>query len=166
MIELKMRKLQYDTLVTAFQEMNKSITPLSTYMEESTATNHSMGLYQAHEDYDEVYPKLQPWIDGQPAFLRNALNAVAKDGDTADVVDMISQFKKETNWKPTAAPAGAPAAAPAAAAAAVPGTGTLSAAARKAAGSLAAVNGKRTAQPQGADPNDFDAAWAEASTTD
>lgn len=157
LISLKARQLQLETLTLAFQEMKRLYEPVAAYVESASSNDHANAIYEAHPDYDALYAPMQAWIGGQTGWMKNALENVAKEGTSKDVADMVQRFKTETGWKAAAAPA-APAPAPAAPAPAP----TLSEAARKAAGTMGVVAGKRGVPPQAADPQDFESAWSEA----
>lgn len=161
MLELKARQLQFDTLTLAFREINRIYAPVAAYVDHTQTSDHAAAIYEEHADYDQIYAPMQQWIEEQPGYMKNAYQTVAKEGTAAEVIDMISRFKEATGWKTPATPASAPA--PAAQPVSKAGAVTeLSAAAKKAAGSMRAVITQQTGQPQGSDPNDFDAAWAEA----
>jgi hypothetical protein len=92
---------------------------------------------------------------------RKVYEAVVEAGEPDEVIDLITEFKKATGRAVPGVPAVA--ATPAAAPAPTPGKVTnISEAAKKAAKAMGVVEGKRTATTAAADPNDFDAAWAEA----
>lgn len=111
---------------------------------------HFAALHAAHSDYDEVVEKIPAWIKTQPIHVRPVLQQVYDSGDTQDVIDLITDFKKATG---TPAPKPAPIIAPV-----TPKVKPQDGA------DLAPVETKRvTTLPKGSpDPNDFDAAWNEA----
>jgi cell division septation protein DedD len=118
-------------------------------------------------DYDEVREPVIEWVGKQPDYLRTAYEKVTSEGTPEQVADLISRFKKETNWVApaaagTPAPVPAPAPAPAPAPTPAPANGALPAAAAAAAASLKPVKTGRTEPNSAQDPNDFDGAWAEA----
>lgn len=124
-------------------------------------------------DYDDVRDATLAWIDTQPAYLKAAYQNVANTGTPQDVADLITRFKRETNYAAPAAstpaaqsggtpPAGVAPAAPVAPAAASPApNASLPAAAAAAAASLKPVKTGRSEPVSAPDPNDFDAAFAE-----
>jgi pyruvate dehydrogenase E2 component (dihydrolipoamide acetyltransferase) len=143
-------------------ELRAQVTPAATH----TTYTQLKGMVS---DYDDVRDPCLEWAAKQPAALKAAYQDIADRGTPEDVAAMIETFRKATGWKkPTsAAPAAlaapaAPAASPAAAPAA-PAAPAVSPAVAAAAASLAPVASARTAQTAGADPNDFDGAFAEAS---
>ena len=166
LFSLMSRQLQVDTLNYAFSEVGKVIAPLQSSVETYTTNDHMAAIYEAHEDYDAVYQPTMDWIEKQPSFLKAAYQNVVKQGTADDVAEMIQRFKNETGWQtPAAAPAGkapAPAAKPTAPA---QQQTELSAAAKQAAKAMGAVGAKRGASAGAQDPNDFDSAWEEATST-
>ena len=165
------RQLQVDTLKYAFNEVGKVISPLQESVNTYTTNDHMAAIYEAHEDYDQVYKPVMDWIEKQPSFLKAAYQNVVKQGTADDVNTMIQRFKDETKW---AAPAqgaqgvgGSRPTTPAAAASTPPQQQTgLSEAAKKAAQAMGAVGTKRGAPSNAVDPSDFDSAWDEAISAD
>ena len=163
MFSLMARQLQVDTLNYAFNEVGKVIAPLQESVQTFSVNDHMAAIYEAHEDYDQVYQPAMEWVDKQPNFLKTAYQNVIKQGTAEDVAQMLQRFKDETGWKSPAA-GGNTASQPRAAAAGTPPAQTtgLSDAAKKAAKAMGAVGTKRGAQAGAQDPADFDGAWDEA----
>ena len=117
---------------------------------------HLNTLRTAHPDFDAQVPKLAAWIKTQPAYLQPAMQQVYDGGAAADVVALMSDFKKATG---VVAPTDDAAAKEAARVAA-------EAAARKGADDLEPVGSRRSApSPRGGpDKKDYDGAWAELET--
>ena len=163
MFSLMARQLQVDTLNYAFNEVGKVIAPLQESVQTFSVNDHMAAIYEAHEDYDQVYQPAMEWVDKQPNFLKTAYQNVIKQGTAEDVAQMLQRFKDETGWKSPAA-GGGTAGQPRAAAAGTPPAQTtgLSDAAKKAAKAMGAVGTKRGAQAGAQDPADFDGAWDEA----
>lgn len=153
--ELK-RRQEYNHLVEhIFKEVRNYLAPVMETVDRHSTDSTYAQLTARVSDYDEVVQKIPAWIESQPTFLKEAYSRVANEGSVADVVDMINRYKKETGAQ-TAAPAAAPAAP---AQKAMP---TIAPAAKKAAASLKVVQSSQSSMPQGSDPMDFDAAFAEA----
>jgi hypothetical protein len=166
LFSLMSRQLQVDTLNYAFSEVSKAIAPLQSTVETYTTNDHMAAIYEAHEDYDAVYQPTMEWIEKQPSFLKTAYQNVVKQGTAEDVATMIQRFKDETKWVAPTAQAPAANAAPAGKAPAPAQQQTeLSAAAKQAAKAMGAVGAKRGAPAGAQDPNDFDSAWDEATST-
>lgn len=165
LFSLMARQVQVDTLNYAFSEVGKVLVPLQESVNTYSTNDHMGAIYDAHEDYDQVYQPVMEWIGKQPSFLKAAYQNVVKEGTAEDVVGLIQRFKDETKWN---APAGAGVGgsrpttpASAASSSAQQQTG-LSEAAKKAAKAMGAVGTKRGAAAGAQDPNDFDGAWDEA----
>ena len=161
---LMSRQVQVDTLNYAFSEVGKVLQPLQESVSTYSTNDHLSAIYDAHEDYDQVYQPTMEWIEKQPSFLKAAYQNVVKQGTAEEVSLMIQRFKDETGWKAPAASGNGPAPTTPKAAASTPSqqqTG-LSEAAKKAAKAMGAVGTKRGGQAAAQDPNDFDGAWDEA----
>lgn len=170
--EALVRRAEYRELVGyVFDQVRQQLAPVMEFTQSQSGRTQYSDLVALVPDYDAVRDKTLEWINAQPAYLKAAYQAVADTGTPADVADLINRFKKETGYvSPTqSAPAAPAAAAPAAAApAAKPATAkpaaALPAAAAAAAANLRVVKSGRT-EPgtAAADPDDFDAAFAEFS---
>lgn len=161
---LMARQLQVDTLNYAFSEVGKVLTPLQQSVQTYSTDSHMGAIYDAHDDYEQVYQPVMDWIEAQPGFLKTAYQNVVEQGSAEDVIQLIQRFKDETKWAATASTSatGAPATT-ATAAAPTPAQQKqteLSEAAKKAAKAMGAVGAKRSAGTTNAqDPNDFDGTW-------
>lgn len=132
--------------------------PVVRSVQQNEATKHYDAIVAAHPDYPQMYDGIVSWIDKQPEYMKNAYLHVAKNGSSADVIDLVSRFKQET---------GTPKVTPAAAkAASVQAPVDLPADAKQAASSLAAVTSQRSVVPKIVEKDDFDSAWAEAIRSD
>jgi len=136
-------KKQYDPVLDRFGAMSDAIE------QQITLTM----LEKDHSDYSTIRDKVEEWVATLPTYQKLGAQQVMKEGTPEEVSQLVSDYKKA---HPVAA-ASTPPAAPAAV------KTELSAAAKKAAGKLTVVDSKRTTATAAADPNDFDAAWAEAS---
>lgn len=162
LFSLMARQVQVDTLNYAFSEVGKVLAPLQETVQTVTTNDHMAAIYEAHEDYDQVYQPVMEWVDKQPGFLKTAYQNVIKQGTADDVAQMIQRFKDESGWTAPAAGGSQKPSSPAAAASAPTQTTGLSEAAKKAARAMGAVGTKRGAQAGAQDPNDFDGAWEAA----
>lgn len=184
--EALVRRAEYQQLANF---MFSQFMPRIEQLERSTSTTVTRNQYKdivsLVPDYDEVRDATLAWIETQPGFLKAAYQKVAQDGSPQDVAELITRFKKETNYAPAANPgaaggaaaasakpggavsapdAAAPAAASGAAAAAAPaagGGGGLAPAAAAAVAALKPVKTTRSEPVAAPDPNDFDAAFRE-----
>jgi len=165
--EALVRRQEYVNLAGyIFAQIDARLQPL----ESNVAVTHNSVQYndivRLVPDYETVRDLTLEWVETQPAFLKKAYHDVANTGTAEEVAEMIGIFKKETGYVAPAASAPAPAraVAPAAAAApAAPATPTVSAAAAAAAKALKPVVSGRSEPTTAADPNDFDAGWADYS---
>jgi len=173
--EALVRRAEYRELVTyVFAQVRQELAPLQAFTQTQSGRTQYGDLVALVPDYDTVRDKTLEWIAAQPAYLKTAYQSVADNGTPSDVADLINRFKKETGYvAPTqSAPAASAAPAATAPAAAVPAAkpapaksaAALPAAAAAAAANLRVVKSGRT-EPgtAAADPDDFDAAFAEFS---
>lgn len=65
---------------------------------------HYDAIRAAHPDADSVVQsqELAEWIDSQPTFVRDSMNAVIKEGSTDEVIELFSAFKSATGTTQTA----------------------------------------------------------------
>jgi hypothetical protein len=163
--ERLMRRAEYHQLLNhIYSQLGPRLQALESGVQRTTTRNQYSDIVELVPDYDQVRDATLAWIDSQPAYLKSAYQQVAAQGSPSDVADLITRFKKETNYAPSA-PAAAPAApaAPAAAAPAAPAPAAraLAPAAAAAAAALKVVKTSRSEPVSAADPDDFDAAFAE-----
>jgi hypothetical protein len=161
--EALMRRAEYQQLVQyMWNQFGPRLDALEQTSERTTTRTQYQEIKELVPDYDAVRDATLKWIDTQPAYLKAAYQQVANEGSAKDVADLITRFKKETNYAAPAAPA-APAAAPAAAAAPAPAAAAAAPApaAAAAAAALKPVATSRSTPVSTPDPNDFDAAFKE-----
>ena len=161
--EALVRRKEYREVVAyVFEQVQASIAPVMEYYQTRSGRDQYADILSVVPDYDVVRDKAVAWAqaDTQPAYMKAAFAKVIAEGTPADVADLISRYKKDVGYAAPAAPAPAPATAMPAAA--VKPVAALSPAAQKAAGTLTVVKTSRSVQTEGSDPNDFDAAFVEA----
>jgi hypothetical protein len=160
--EMLQRRAEYRDLVKyVFDQVAATYGPVAEYMQTRSGKEQYSDIKGLVPDYDQVRDATIAWAKSQPAYLASAYDKVISEGSAEDVADLITRFKKETNY--TAPAASTPAATPAVPAkGAVPVQATLPEKARQAAAALRVVSSKRSESTSGgADPNDFEAAFAE-----
>lgn len=155
-VQLMLRKVQADTITAVMSALNPVLAPITQNYQQTVGEQHYNAIVAAHPDYQEIYDDVVGWIDKQPNYMKNAYTEVAKNGSSADVIDLISRYKQATGVQtPKPAPAK-----PKPAAAELPDE------AKQAASSLGVVTSQRTVVPKVTDPGDFDSAWDEALLND
>lgn len=140
--------------------VSKAIAPLFETMG-SIANRAHLGDINAHvENYDTATRDgVLAWIETQPGYIKTAMQVVAREGTTDQIVDLIQRYRAETGAKIPGASGDGGAAAAATAA-------TADAAAAKvaqAAAALAPTKGKRTVSAPNVEATNYDDAWAQAS---
>ena len=138
-------------------QLNKVLAPIVQSVGRSEVNAHVSTIKTAHPDYDVVLPKVREWVAAQPSFMRSAMENVLKNGNAAEVVDLVSVYKGAS------VTSGAAPVQPASTAAAqeAPKPAPVSPAA--VAATAAVPPAARTKQTTANDPGDFDGAFAEAS---
>lgn len=165
--EALVRKAEYSELVGyVFSQIQQVYGPVAEYFNQRAPSDQYRDVVALVPDYDQVHAPALEWVGKQPDYLRDAYTAVVENGTAEQVADLLNRFKKETNW---VAPVGAPAPAPALAAPVVTPpvpapAAPLDPAAAAAAARLTVVPTGRSTPVTGADPNNFDQAFAEFSS--
>jgi hypothetical protein len=142
--EAKFARLLHSVVRSLYQD----IAPIAHSYAQTESNQFRATVLEAHVDYDAVYPKLEPWINKQPAYLQSGMREAYNSGSAQDVIDMVTRFKKESGVVDTTPPA--------------PTEGDASG--RKATVLTPVPSRRTTPKPSGEDPNDYDGAFAEAST--
>lgn len=103
-------------------KVNLGLAPVVNAHIQSGEEKHLAAIQAAHPDFAEVLEPIKTWIDQQPAYLQAPLKEVYEKGNTPDVIDLFTRFKKETGRAPpqSQSPAASVTPAPAAAAPAAP----------------------------------------------
>lgn len=150
-VALQMKAARAEIRKELVQEFAQALQPLQANYAQTAAEKHYAGIVGAHPDYDNVYDGLVQWIGQQPRQLREAYTQIAAQGDTEDVVQMISQYKFANGLTTTEKHV-----------VSSPQSRSVPAGTKQAVKSLAVVSSKRSVVPAVSDPNDFDSAWQEA----
>ena len=160
------RRKEYGRLVDhVFTEIARVYGPLlerGAQAADTVAEDIALRAIQAvHKDYNVgMYNDVHAWVDTLSPTRKKLAKAVMEEGEPEEVVDLITEYKTATGKVAPIVVAGA---APVKVAPVASAVTDISAAAKKAAKALGVVDSKRSAATSAvADPNDFDAAWAEA----
>ncbi len=64
-------------------------------------TTHYSAIEEVHPDFKEISqdPLLDEWIDGLPAMEKAGAKAIKNGGETADVIELLTTFKKANGYK-------------------------------------------------------------------
>lgn len=156
------RRAEYQQLTGhIFGEVEKFFTakfaPMAELLTNLAERTHVGDLQTTVPNYDKLdVPALAAWVKTQPDYMQPALDAVMRNGTTAQVKDLVQRFYADTGVVITP-PAPAKTAEELAAAAAQDTTR------KKAVAALAPVVSKRSGATAAAPPEDFDNAFAAAS---
>ena len=153
------RKENYDLVDHIFSEINRVYGPVLAQIAPTVSTvEHTTALAairEKHPDYDDaMFDAVVEWTDTLSGYDQRLAKGIIEDGDTKDVVELISRYKKVNGLDKPRVVATTTQASQAA---------TLSEPAKQAAKALEVVDSKRSAPLSGApDMTDFDGAWGEA----
>jgi hypothetical protein len=143
---------QGEAMKAVLKHIYGDIAPIAQSQKEMQETQHFNDIRTAHPDFDDVHPKLEPWINTQPAYLQKALKEVYTGGTAEEVNDLVQRFKDASGIVTpkaddvTTAP-----------------TTKKSEPDPKKVAALAPVDSQRSqVQDKGVDKNNFDAGWDEA----
>jgi hypothetical protein len=87
----------------AIEGSNKALlTQLAPFLmasEKTTEESHFKAIKSAHEDFEKYRDdgSLKTWIEEQPAYLRKEFQRVYNEGESDEVIDLFSRFKKDNN---------------------------------------------------------------------
>lgn len=141
-----------------YSELGRALAPVFETTQTLKVNAHLDAIRQVHSDLDNIRGELTDWIETQPEFVRPAYQEVASKGSAQQVIELINQFKQSTG-KTGAVPA-VPASSARTQQPAAKATRQPPAAAKKA--MAAAPASRKVEVPGSARPEDFDAAWEEA----
>jgi hypothetical protein len=156
----------YNTVQYVFAQMKKEYGPRFERLDAVADVVGEMitinDLRSRNSDYDTEHGNVVQWVDSLKGFQKKAAKDVLESGTPEDVTELFAEYRK-ANPKAPALVAGTDTT-PAKAPQAPKGKTELSAAAKKAANALSVVDSKRTSATTTVDPDDFDAAWREATS--
>lgn len=91
----KIRKEFQDAIVAITQ----AVAPAITVGNEVSQSKHFDTIRAVHNDFETYRDDgtLKSWIDSKPAYLKNAYEKAYNEGVAEEVIDLITNFKKENN---------------------------------------------------------------------
>ena len=144
---------QGEAMKAVLKHIYGDIAPIAQSQKEMQETQHFNDIRTAHPDFDDVHPKLEPWINTQPAYLQKALKEVYTGGTAEEVNDLVQRFKDASGIVTPKADDVTTA----------PTTKKPDTVDPKKIAALAPVDSQRSqVQDKGVDKNNFDAGWDEA----
>ncbi|MNQ15589.1 hypothetical protein D3C85_285620 [compost metagenome] len=138
-------------------QVQQQMAPVAQFTAQSQEALHWNTIQAAHPDFREVAGGLPAWIESQPKFLQREYQRVLQQGSTAEAVELLSTYKQATGVT------GAAPAQPASSAVQAPPKAPVSKAALAA--TAAVPPAQRSKVVTAKDPNDPEAAFAEAFAT-
>ena len=91
-------------LTTTTEALKGQIAPIVDANNVSAEEKFMNTITSVHSDALALVPKVVEWIATQPKFLQPHYNAVLDGGAAADVVELLTMFKKATGMQPTNEP--------------------------------------------------------------
>lgn len=85
----------------ADEEFDGSVDDDNTDGNDEAPNDHYVATRKAHPDLDEIVSQgvLKTWINKQPAYIKPHLMKVYQEGNSEQVIDMVTEFKRKTGWK-------------------------------------------------------------------
>lgn len=97
-LEKKIESLQA-TIEERISGQERKLAPVIQQSAEQSAANHFSAIRSAHSDFETLRDdgSIKSWIEAKPSFIRKALMEAYTNGETQDVIDLITQYKTENN---------------------------------------------------------------------
>ncbi|HLU83726.1 MAG TPA: hypothetical protein VKZ43_10010 [Trueperaceae bacterium] len=155
MMDANIKAAVGNALTLYTQQINQVLAPVLASVQAVEVNSHESTILAAHPDAKEIVPGVLEWIETQPTVMRAPLAKAIESGTAQEIVEVLNLYKVAKGQT------GAAPATPASSAAQEPQK-PAKVPDRKAVTALAAVPAAQRPRQQGADKNDFDAAFAEA----
>lgn len=152
-----------DRVAARIKELDVRIEPIESKQQAQSDADHFAAIAKAHPDWEAVVqsPELIAWVQSQPTWTQQHFARVAESGTSAEVIEVLNQYRASSPAASSAA-APAPAAAPAAASAAPSGHDARREAQKRALGTQPSRSAPVAPSAAAAKPDDFDSAFAAA----
>jgi hypothetical protein len=97
--EQKLKAYIAEVLESHDKTLLTNLTPFLMASEKTSEEAHFSAIKTTHPDFEKYRDdgSLKSWIEKQPAYLRKEFLRVYNEGETEDVIDLYSRFKKENN---------------------------------------------------------------------
>ncbi len=86
------------------QQVQTMVAPAVKVSENAALDAHFAQIDEAHPDREAIIEDVGKWIESRPAFIRDHYAQVFEKGSAAQVVELISEFKEATGYKPSQTP--------------------------------------------------------------
>lgn len=91
------RRVEYQGLTRyIFDQVAQALAPMEQVIQQLASQARVGGIKSAVSDYDALMPKVETWVETQPAYLQSAYKHVIQHGSAEDVADLVGRYKKET----------------------------------------------------------------------
>ncbi|MBZ0158402.1 MAG: hypothetical protein K8I29_19565 [Alphaproteobacteria bacterium] len=100
----KALKLHNALLTRQLEGVLSAVRPIHEAHQQSAAERHFQVIREAHPDFEQFVNaekgsgELIDWIESLPAYKKSVYRAVVENGSTADVVDLLSDFKQAKGY--------------------------------------------------------------------
>lgn len=88
-----------NTIIAKLTEQEATLTPVLQRAEQTDMVMHFNYLAEQHPDYEQYRDdgSIEAWIASKPRYLQDSLLSIYEGGSAEDVVDLLTDFKKENN---------------------------------------------------------------------
>jgi len=86
-----------DKLADLEDRLARVLEPIQESAQDNAKDSHFNDIFEAHNDHEALLVEDGPvdkWIAEQPAFMQTGLNEVMENGDTQDVIDLVTKYKE------------------------------------------------------------------------
>ncbi len=97
-LESKMEALK-TSIETRISQVTETIAPIAKDIEERTLDSHFSAIRTGHPDFETYRDdgSIKTWIEKKPKYLQPALMRTYSEGSAEDVIDLITDFKRDSN---------------------------------------------------------------------
>lgn len=101
--ELAKLRRELDEMKAMFKsevdQVRGSLTPIMKSVEERSIEDHFSAIRTAHPDFETYRDdgSIKSWIEAKPAYIRPALLEIYTNGQAENVIQLIADFKRESN---------------------------------------------------------------------
>jgi len=138
-----------------FSQMGQDFAPAIATAKVVAKDAHEAAILKGHADAFDIVGKVEEWANTKPDFLKLAYNEVLDHGNSGQIVELFTIFKKERDGSEKGPPTSTP----------TPEDTAQTAAKEKKLRSLEGVRSRQAAQKGGIDEDDFESAFKAAANS-
>ena len=136
----RMEKAFAERMQQVIAQITQQVAPAVSEAHVSAKSRHEATILKEHADAFTIVPQVEEWVKKQPAILQPVYDQVLSGGSAAQVVELLTLFKKDTG-------------------AATPPPGPAGDDKEKRLAAQEGVRARHTSAKSAIDPNDFDGAF-------